>query len=116
MDSHSASMNSLIEWLTVSGWFGDHDRLDADRQVGLQLLHRLLDVATQREHVAAVAHGDRQSQARLAVDAENRLRRIGVLPPHLSDVGEPDDPVAHGEVDGEDVLLGLERAADPQLD
>ena len=83
-----------------------HDRFDADRQVGLQLLHGLLDVAAEREHVAAVAHGNRQAQAGLAVDAEDRIRRIGVLPLHLSDVGQSDDPFAHGEVDGEDVLLG----------
>ena len=58
-----------------------HDRFDADRQVGLQLLHGLLDVAAEREHVAAVAHGNRQAQAGLAVDAEDRVRRVGVLPP-----------------------------------
>ena len=58
---------------------GDHDRLDADRQVLLQFLHGLLDVAAEREHVAAVAHGNRETQARLAVDAENRVRRIGIL-------------------------------------
>ena len=95
---------------------GDHDRFDADRQVGLQLLHGLLDVAAQREHVSAVTHGNRQAQAGLAVDAENRLRRIGGLPPHLSDVGQWDDPVAHREVDGEDVLLGHQGTADPHLD
>ena len=94
---------------------GDHDRFDADRQVGLQLLHGLMDVLAQREHVAAVAHRNRQAQAGLAVDAEDRVGRILVLPPHLGDVGQPDDPVADGEVDGEDVLLGLERAADPQI-
>ena len=93
-----------------------HDRFDADRQVGLQLLHGLLDVAAEREHVAAVAHGNRQAQAGLAVDAEDRVRRIGVLPPHLGDVGQSQDPFAHGEVDGEDVLLGHQRAADPQFD
>ena len=73
-----------------------------------------MDVLAQREHVAAVAHGNRQAQAGLAVDAEDRVGRIRVLPLHLGDVGQPDDPVADGEVDGEDVLLGDQRAADPQ--
>ena len=70
---------------------GDHDRFDADRQVGLQLLHGLMDVLAQREHVAAVAHRNRQAQAGLAVDAEDRVGRILVLPSHLGDVGQPDD-------------------------
>ena len=116
MASHSASMKSLIEWLDGIGLVGDHDRLDADRQIGLQLLHGLLDVAAQREHVAAVAHGNRQAQAGLAVDAEDRLRRVGNFPPDLGDVGQPYDPVAHGEVHGKDVLFGLEGTADPKND
>ena len=77
---------------------------------------RRLDVVAERQHVAAVAHGDAEPDRRLAVDAEHRLRRVGEAAPHLRDVAHADHPPAGDEVDVQDVLLGLEGAGDPQRD
>ena len=91
-------------------------RLDADRQVGLDARERRLDVVAERQHVAAVAHGDGQPDRRLAVDAEHRLRRVGKAAAHARDVAHADHPPAGDEVDVQDVLLGPEGARDPQRD
>ena len=75
-----------------------------------------LDVAAERENVAAVAHGDREPDRRLAVDAEHRLRRIGIGAPHGRDVAQPDQPAVGQEVDVEQVRFRPEGARDPQRD
>ena len=67
-----------------------------------------LDVLAQREDVAAVAHGDGKPDGRLAVDAKQRLRRIGKAAPDLGDVAEAKHAAADGEVDVAHVLLGFE--------
>jgi hypothetical protein len=61
-------------------------------------------------------HRDRDADRGLAVDAEHRLRRIGVGPAHLGDVAEPDNAVAGDEVDVQKVELGIERAGHSQRD
>ncbi len=60
--------------------------MDADRQVGGGLGHRLLEVLTERQNVAAVAHRDGEADRRLAVHPEHRLRRIGETAPDGRDV------------------------------
>ncbi|MGH8632536.1 MAG: hypothetical protein ACRET7_00215 [Burkholderiales bacterium] len=56
--------------------------------------HRVLrDHADQREDVAAVAHGDREPHRRLAVDVEERQRRVGEAAPDLGDVAQRHEPV-----------------------
>ena len=59
------------------GLVGDERRFDANGQVRLDLGHGVLDVAPEREHIAAFPHGDGESDALLSVDAEHRPRRIG---------------------------------------
>ena len=62
--------HEIVDRMVDGIWLvGDHHRLDADRQIGLQLLHGLLDVVPPREHVAAVAHRNRQAQASPTVQA-----------------------------------------------
>ncbi len=95
---------------------GDQGRLDADRQLGLDLGHRMADVAAERQDVAAVAHRDREADRGLAVHPEHRLRRVGVAAADLGDVAQADDAVAGDEVDVQEVELGIERARDPQRD
>ncbi len=75
------------------------------------------DIAPQRQHVAAFAHGDREPDALTSIDAEHRLRRVGGPAGDVRDVTEADDPaVLRDEVDGEHILLGPERARDADED
>ena len=90
------------------GLVGDQLRLDADRQVGRDLAPSLLDVLAERQDVAAVAHGDRKADRRLAVDAEQRLRRVGDNRGGPGDIAQPEHAAADDEVDVRDVLLGYE--------
>ncbi len=92
----------------------DQYRLDADRQIGLDLAHRLLDVSAKGQDVAAFAHRDGNSDGRLSVDPEHRLRRVGIIAAHLGDVAQPDHAPVRYEIDRQDVLFGLECARDPQ--
>ena len=89
---------------------GDLVGLDADRQIGQNGGHGRADVLAEHQHVAAVAHRDGKADRFLAVDAEQRLRRIGRPARDLGDVAEADQPAIGGEVDGQDVLLRLEAA------
>ena len=111
---HSEVMNSPIAPSDHGGLVGHQRRLDADRQVGGDVVHGPLHVAAERQDVAAVAHGDGEADRRLAVDAEHGLRRIDVAAPDLGDVAQPDQAAVDGEVDGQDVLLGVEGAGDAQ--
>ena len=113
---HKEVVNSLIARSTVTAWSATRVRLDADRQLGLDLGHRPLDVAAERQDVAAVAHRDREPDRGLAVHPEHRLRRVGIAAADLGDVAQADDPVAGDEVDVQEVELGIERARDPQRD
>ncbi len=93
---------------------GDQPRLDAVRQVGLDVGDGLGDVAPERQGVAAVAHGDGEPDGRFAVDAEHRLRRVAEAAAHIGDVAQPQHAIADGEGDVGDVLLVGEGTGDPQ--
>ena len=84
---------------------GDQHRLDADRQVLRDSRHRFGDVVSKGHDVAALAHGDGDADALLAVDAEHRLRRIGGPTRNLGDVTQTDDAAPGHEVDVENILL-----------
>ena len=98
------------------GLVGDERRLDPDRQVRDDLRHGLLDVASERQDVAALAHGDGEPDGVLSVDAEHRLRRIGGTARHARDVAQADHPAVRDEIDRQEVLLGPEVARDPDED
>ena len=93
---------------------GDQDGRDADRQIGGDPVHRLLDVAAERQDVAALAHGDGETDRRLAVDAEQGLRRIGEAATDFGDVAQADHAAVRDEVDVPQVLFGFEGAGDAQ--
>ncbi len=95
---------------------GDQLGLDPDRKVRRDRRHGLLHVAPEGQHVAALAHGNRQADPVLAVDAERRLRRIGRAAGDMGDVAEADDPPVGDEVNRQQVLLGAERAGDADQD
>src|SRR5271166_6658005 len=102
--------------LDGDGLVGDERRLDPNGQVRLDLVHGVLDVAPKGEDVAPRAHGDGEPDALFPVDTEHRLRRIGRASGDARDVAQTNDPAVHDEVDGEDVLLGPERARDADED
>ena len=89
---------------------GDQRGLDAERQVRLDVGHRVANVVAERKDVAAIAHRDGETDRGLAVDAEHRLRWIDEAAPHGGDVAQPEDAVAGDEVDRLDVALVIERA------
>ena len=98
------------------GLVGDERRLDPDRQVRRDLRHGVLDVAPERQDVAALAHGDGEPDALSSVDAEHRLRRVGGTARDMRDVAQANDPAVRDEVDRQNVLLGPERARDADED
>ena len=97
------------------GLVGHQHRLDADGQVGDDLVHHPLDVAAEGQNVATFAHGNGEADGRLAVHPEQGLRRIAVAAMDLGDVAQPDQAAVRNEVDRADVLLGLERAGNAEL-
>ena len=72
-----------------------------------------LEVLAERQDVAAVAHRDRKADRRFAVDAEERLRGIGISAVNLRDIVEAKHPVPDREIDVADVLFGFETAQTP---
>jgi hypothetical protein len=96
--------------LDGDGLVGDEGRLDADGEVRRDLAHGLGDVAPEGQDVAAGAHRDGDPDAVLAVDAEDRLSGVGRAARDTPDVPQADDAAIRDEVDGQDVLLRLERA------
>ena len=95
---------------------GDERRLDADRQVGRDLVHGPLNVAAERQDVAALPHGDGEADGRLAVDPEHRLRRIDEDAPDVGNVAQSEQAAVRGDVDRQNVEFGFECAGDAQRD
>src|SRR6185295_12544593 len=87
-------------------------RLDSDGEISGRGSHDAFDVIAQRKNIATVAHRNRQTDGRLAVDPEERLRWIGVASANFRDVAEAQHAPAHGEVDVQQVLFRPERTGD----
>ena len=85
-------------------------------RIRLDLGHGALDVAAEGEDVAALAHGDRETDALSSVHAEHRLGRVGRAAGDARDVAQTNDPAVRDEVYREDVLFGPERARDADED
>ena len=93
---------------------GHERRVDAERQFDDALVDRRFHVASERQDVAAVAHGDGEPDGRLAVDPKHRLRRIGIGATHLGDVAQPDQPPVRQKINVENVPFGRKGAGHPQ--
>ncbi len=78
---------------------GGEMRFNADRQIRLDLGHRLFDVLSERQHVSAGPHCDADSDRGLAVKAQHRLRRIGIGAFDGRDIGQPEDLSVGDEID-----------------
>ena len=102
--------------LDGDGLVGDERRLDPDGQIRRDLGHGLRDVASERQHVAALAHRDGEPDGVMSIDAEYRLCGVGRAARDVRDVAQADHPAVGDEVDGQDVLLGPERARDTDED
>ena len=69
-------------------------------------MHHLFDITAQRQDVAALTHRDGEADRRLAVDAEQGLRRVGEPPTDVGDVAQADHASVGDEVDVAKVLFG----------
>ena len=116
MASQSASMKSSTACSTVTGWLATSVGSIPTGRFAVIFCHGLLDVAAEREHVAALAHGDGEPDAVSSVDAEHRLRGVGGTAGDMRDVAEADHSSVRDEVHCRDVLLGVERARDADED
>ncbi len=90
--------------------------LDPDRQARGDLGHRALDVAAEREHVAALAHRDAEADRGLAVDPEHRLRRIRIAALDGAEIGQAEQAAIEREVHPPQIRLGREASGHPQKD
>ena len=98
------------------GLIGHQTRLDAVRQLGPDVGDGVGDIAPECEGIAAVAHGDGESDGGFPVDPEHGLGRIGEAAANIGDVAQPQHALADGEGDLGDVPLRAEGARDPQRD
>ncbi len=111
---HSEVMKSLIASSTVTAWSATSTgSMPTGRLAAISAISAAT-FAAEREDVAGVAHGDREADRRLAVDAEHRLRRVGEAAAHGGDVAQAEDAVAGDDVDRLDVALGVEGAGHAQ--
>ena len=81
---------------------GHEDRLDAQRQIGPDLAHGLLDIPAEGQNIAAFAHRDGNADGRFSVDPEHRLRRIRIVAVNLGDVAQPDQTAVRDEIHRQD--------------
>ena len=93
---------------------GHQDRLDADRQIGADLVHRLLDIPAEGQNVAAFPHRNGDADGAVSVHPEHRLRRIGVGSAHGGDVAQPDQPAIGDKIHRQDVAHRFKRPRHPK--
>src|SRR5581483_669064 len=77
---------------------GDQLHVDADGQLACKLGNLVLDVAPERQHVAADGHSYGKADRRLAIVAEHGLRLIDVGTLHRGNVAQPEEAVVEAEV------------------
>ena len=95
---------------------GDEMHPDADRQLADDPVHLVVQRLAELEQVGPGLHADGQPDRRLALVAEQRLRRVGVAAGDGRDVAEAEEAVVDAQVDALQACLGAELAADAQAD
>ena len=98
--SNSASREAADRLLDHGRLVGDEMHADADRQLAHDLAHCAAQRLAELEQVAVGLHADGEADRRLAVEAEQRLRRVGVAARDGGDVGQPEEAVVDAQVDG----------------
>ena len=89
---------------------GHEDGLDAEGQIDPDLAHRLLDIPSKGQNIAAHPHRDGNADGRLSVHPKHGLRRVRIGAVNLGDVAQPDQTPIRDKIHRKDVLLGLECA------
>ena len=90
--------------------------LDADRHLLLHAADRAVELAAERDHVAAGDHRHAETHRLAPHPAHLLLRRVDVAALHLRDVAEPEDAVVGADRQVADRLQRVERAGRPQVD
>jgi len=93
---------------------GHEGGLDAEGQIGPDFAHRLFDIPSKCQNIAALPHRDGDANRRLAVHPKHGLRRVRISSVDLGDVAQPDQTSIRDKIHRKDVLLRLERARYPQ--
>ena len=88
--SAKVSTNSHTELVYDVGLVGDLSDLDADRKLGVDGFHRVLEVFSERDDVGAVLHGNAEAERRLAVLANDEAGRVLVAALNRCNVAEPE--------------------------
>src|SRR5208282_74041 len=95
---------------------GHEDRIDADRQIGPDLAHSLLDIPAEGQNIAALLHGDSNTYGRFSVDPKHRLRGIRISAVNLGDVAQSNQATIRDEIHRQYILLGFECPRYAQLE
>ena len=95
---------------------GDAIQFEADRQSRAQARDRGVEIVTERDDVAAVAHRHRDAERIAAHIAHARLLRIGIAAPYLGDVAETEQMAVGADCDVADRVHRIERAGRAQID
>ena len=95
---------------------GDQMNADADRQVGNDLRHLLLQRLAEVKQVCAGLHADGKPDCRLAVVPEQGLGRIGITARDGRDVSQRKEAVVDTEIDRVQACLRREPAVHPHAD
>jgi len=85
-------------------------RFDADGEIRPDLRHRPFDVLAERQHVSAGPHRDADPDRRLAINAEHRLRWIGISAFDRCNVGQSEDLSIDYKIDPSQVGLRAKPA------
>ncbi len=106
----SDAMNSLMAFLTTTGWSETRVTSIAERQLRHTRIDGLSDILAERQNVTTFAHRNGNADRRLTVHSEHRLRRIGQRAAHLGDIAQADQAPIRQKIDVKQIVFGLERA------
>src|ERR1700682_3382060 len=88
----------------------------ADRLLSQDLRHFLLQRLAELQQVRAGLHPDRERDGGLAVEANQRRRRIGVAARDGCHICQREEPVVDPEIDRLQAFLGRELTVDTHSD
>ena len=97
--SNSARVKSADRLLDDHRLVGDQMHADADRQLADDPVHLVVQRLAELEQIGAGLHADGQPDRRLAVEAEQRRRRVGVAAGDGGDVAQAEEAVVDAQVD-----------------
>ena len=89
---------------------------DADRQVGLDRRHPLLQGLAEFQQVAAGGHGDGKADGGLAVEPEQHLRRVLIAAGNVGHVAQAEEALVDAQIHAAQTVLRRELAADAHRD